>query len=176
MKPDVTQAAIAVMSKRHWSDVRAIYQVGIDTGHATFAPAPPPSWQAWQEVHLNELSLVALDDTVVLAWVALSPVSRRAVYAGVAEVSLYVTAAAMGRGIGRQLLNALVERSERANIWTLQAGGFPENLASLALHRGAGFEPVGLRRRIGKMTCGAFTGRWRDVLLLERRSSMTGIA
>ena len=164
------------MTERHWPDVRAIYQAGIDTGHATFATTPPASWDAWQEVHLNELSIVAMNGKIVLAWAALSPVSRRAVYAGVAEVSIYVASDAMGRGIGRQLLSALIERSEAANIWTLQAGVFPENEASLALHRGAGFEQVGLRRRIGKMAGGPFAGRWRDVLLLERRSSKVGIA
>ena len=164
------------MTERHWPDVRVIYQAGIDTGHATFATAPPASWDAWQDVHLNDLSIVAVNGMVVLAWAALSPVSRRAVYAGVAEVSIYVASDAMGRGIGRQLLSTLIERSEAVNIWTLQAGVFPENEASVALHRGAGFEPVGLRRRIGKMAGGPFAGRWRDVLLLERRSSKVGIA
>jgi L-amino acid N-acyltransferase YncA len=163
------------MTERHWADVRAIYQAGIDTGHATFATAPPASWDAWREVHLNDLSIVALNDTLVLAWAALSPVSRRAVYAGVAEVSIYVAPDAMGQGIGRQLLAALIERSEAANIWTLQAGIFPENESSLALHRGAGFDPVGLRRRIGKMASGPFANQWRDVLLLERRSATAGI-
>ncbi len=164
------------MTERHWPDVRAIYQAGIDTGHATFATAPPANWDAWQEVHFTNLSIVAVKGMVVLAWAALSPVSRRAVYAGVAEVSIYVASDAMGQGIGRQLLSTLIERSEAENIWTLQSGVFPENGASLALHRGTGFEPVGLRRRIGKMASGPFAGRWRDVLLLERRSSKVGIA
>jgi L-amino acid N-acyltransferase YncA len=176
VRSDTLKPAVAAMTERHWTNVRAIYQAGIDTGHATFAPEPPASWDAWREIHLNDLSIVALNGTWVLAWAALSPISRRTVYAGVAEVSIYVAPDAMGQGIGRQLLAALIARSEAANIWTLQAGVFPENAASLALHRGAGFEPVGLRRRIGKMVSGAFAGQWRDVLLLERRSAIAGIA
>lgn len=175
MKSDAAKAAVAAMTESHWPEVRAIYQAGIDTGHATFAPTPPANWETWLAVHLNDLSIVALQGTLVVAWAALSPVSRRAVYAGVAEVGIYVAAQATGQGIGRHLLAALVERSEANNIWTLQAGVFPENEASVALHRGAGFEPVGLRRRIGKMTGGPFAGRWRDVLLLERRSPRVGI-
>jgi L-amino acid N-acyltransferase YncA len=163
------------MTEFHWPEVRSIYQAGIDTGHATFAPAPPATWQLWQRDHLNDLSIVALLGTEVAGWASLAAVSRRAVYAGVAEVSIYVAPEWMGGGIGRRLLAALIERSEANNFWTLQAGVFPENAASLALHRSAGFEPVGLRRRIGNMTCGPFRGRWRDVLLLERRSTRAGI-
>jgi len=165
---------VAPMTESHWPEVRAIYQAGIDTGHATFAAAPPATWVAWQHEHLNDLSHVALDATMVLGWASLAPVSGRCVYAGVAEVSVYVAPESQGRRVGRQLLTALVERSEAKNFWTLQAGIFPENLASLALHRAAGFELVGRRRRHGKMDYGPLAGRWRDVLLLERRSDRIG--
>jgi L-amino acid N-acyltransferase YncA len=168
-------AAVLAMTELHWPQVRAIYQAGIDTGHATFAVAPQASWAAWQHDHLNDLSIVALIGTTAAGWASLAPVSGRCVYAGVAEVSVYVAPESMGRGVGRTLLAALIERSEANNLWTLQAGIFPENKASVALHRTAGFESVGLRRRLGKMTYGPFSGRWRDVLLLERRSASVGI-
>jgi L-amino acid N-acyltransferase YncA len=166
--------AVVTMTESHWAQVRTIYQAGIDTGHATFAPAPQANWADWQRDHLNELSIVALVGPTVAGWAALAAVSGRCVYAGVAEVSIYVAPESMGQGVGRTLLAALIGRSEASNLWTLQAGVFPENKASLALHRNAGFEPVGLRHRIGKMTCGPFSGHWRDVLLLERRSSLVG--
>jgi L-amino acid N-acyltransferase YncA len=162
------------MTEAHWPHVRAIYQAGIDTGHATFAAAPPATWAAWQQDHLKDLSLVVLRGPTVVGWASLAAVSGRCVYAGVAEVSVYIAPDARGRGVGRQLLAALIERSETNNLWTLQAGIFPENQASVALHRAAGFEPVGLRRRLGKMEYGPLAGRWRDVLLLERRSARVG--
>jgi L-amino acid N-acyltransferase YncA len=165
---------VDTMTGVHWPEVRAIYQAGIDTGHATFATAPPATWAAWQQDHLNDLSLVALQGTTVVGWASLAAVSGRCVYAGVSEVSVYIAPDARGRGVGRQLLAALIERSETNNLWTLQAGIFPENQASVALHRAAGFEPVGLRRRLGKMEYGPLAGRWRDVLLLERRSNCVG--
>jgi len=166
---------VSLMEERHWTSVHEIYQAGIDTGHATFESSPPASWERWQENHIHELSLVALVDGVVLGWAALSSSSDRCVYAGVAENSVYVAPAAKGRGIGRQLLDALIEGSEVRNIWTLQAGIFPENLASVALHKAAGFRPVGIRQRLGKMRHGPLAGQWRDVLSLERRSSRVGI-
>jgi L-amino acid N-acyltransferase YncA len=166
---------ISLMNKDHWSAVSAIYQAGIDTGHATFEASAPASWDAWQQHRLNELSLVALEGGVVRGWASLASASDRCVYAGVAEVSVYVAPQAQGRGVGRQLLGALIEHSEAKNIWTLQAGIFPENLASVALHQALGFETVGLRRRLGKMRHGPLAGRWRDVLSLERRSSRVGI-
>jgi L-amino acid N-acyltransferase YncA len=169
-----TAVAAQTMTEAHWPEVRAIYQAGIDTGHATFAAAPPSSWTAWQQDHLKDLSLVVLRGATVVGWASLAGVSGRCVYAGVAEVSVYIAAEARGRGIGRQLLAALIERSEMNNLWTLQAGIFPENQASVALHRAAGFEPVGLRRRLGKMQYGPLAGQWRDVLLLERRSLRVG--
>jgi L-amino acid N-acyltransferase YncA len=158
------------MTSDDWPNVRAIYLEGIATGNATFE-TDAPSWEAWDRAHVADLRLVARDaDGSVLGWVAVTPVSGRCVYAGVADLSVYVSAAARGRGVGRTLLTALIQSSERAGIWTLQAGIFPENAPSLALHRACGFRDVGRRERIGKMH-----GVWRDVLLLERRSVSAGI-
>jgi len=160
---------IEPMTAADWESVRTIYQEGIATGNATFE-TEAPSWDAWDRAHLAEPRLAARDDAGrVLGWAALTPVSGRCVYAGVGDLSVYVAAEARGRGVGRALLDALIESSERAGIWTLQAGIFPENAASLALHRGCGFRKVGRRERIGKLK-----GVWRDVLLLERRSSAVG--
>jgi L-amino acid N-acyltransferase YncA len=170
-----SSVTVGAMCEAHWPEVRAIYQAGIDSGHATFADSPPATWAAWQQGHLNDLSVVALDNDAVLGWASLARVSGRCVYAGVAEVSIYVATASQGRGVGRQLLSALIERSEAKNFWTLQAGIFPENAASTALHRALGFELVGLRRRLGKMSFGLFKDQWRDVLLFERRSNRAGI-
>lgn len=157
------------MTPDDWPQVRAIYLEGIATGNATFE-TDAPSWDDWDRAHVAEPRLVARDpDGPVLGWVAVTPVSGRCVYAGVADLSVYVSVAARGRGIGRALLQALIESSERAGIWTLQAGIFPENAPSLALHRACGFRDVGRRERIGKMH-----GVWRDVLLLERRSQSSG--
>lgn len=166
---------ITQMTEAHWEEVRAIYQAGIDTGHATFETSAPKDWPTWQEIHINELSLVAIDGGTVVGWAALTPVSGRCVYSGVAEVSVYVAPSARRGGIGSQLLATLIERSESKNIWTLQAGIFPENIASIELHRALGFESVGLRRRIGKMSHGPLAGQWRDVWLLERRSTRIGV-
>ena len=163
MKPNVR-----TMTTQDWSAVRAIYAAGIATEEATFQQAVP-DWQEWNDSHLVDCRLVAEDDRSTLGWAALSPVSSRCVYAGVAEVSVYVAERARGRGIGRTLLDALVAESERAGLWTLQAGIFPENAASISLHERCGFRVVGRRERLGEMK-----GRWRDVLLLERRSSTTG--
>ncbi len=175
MPPEFTAAFITAMEERHWNSVRTIYQSGIDTGHATFAALPPSGWEAWQRDHLNEYSVVAIGGETVLGWASLAPVSGRCVYSGVAEVSVYVDPPAAGRGIGTQLLGALIERSEARNVWTLQAGIFPENTASIALHESLAFDIVGTRRRLGKMTFGPLKGQWRDVLLLERRSARAGI-
>lgn len=149
--------------------VLAIFGEGIATGDATFETSPP-SWEAWDRGHLATPRLVAVKDDEVVGWAALSPVSARAVYAGVAEVSVYVAAAARGDGLGRRLLAELVEASEAAGLWTLQAGIFPENDASVRLHRALGFREVGRRERIGRHA----DGRWRDVLLMERRSDVVG--
>jgi L-amino acid N-acyltransferase YncA len=147
-----------------WPPVRAIYQAGIATGDATFETAAP-TWEAWDAAHLPGHRLLATDGDRVLGWAALAPVSDRCAYAGVAEDSIYVAPQAQGRGVGRALLDALVASAERAGIWTVQTGIFPENRASVRLHQACGFRVVGVRERIGRLH-----GRWRDVLLLERRS------
>jgi L-amino acid N-acyltransferase YncA len=144
--------------------VRAIFGEGIATGQATFE-TETPSWEHWDGAHSS--GLVSEEDGEVVGWAALAPYSERAVYAGVAEESIYVAERARGRGVGRTLLEELVRRSEQAGIWTLEAGVFPENRASVALHLGCGFRIVGVRERIGRLN-----GEWRDVLLLERRSEV----
>lgn len=147
-----------------WPAVRAIYEAGIATGDATFETAAP-DWPAWDAAHLADHRLVARDGGRVIGWVALAPVSDRCAYAGVAEDSIYIAPDAQGRGVGRALLAAVVASAERDGIWTIQTGIFPENRASVRLHRACGFRVVGLRERLGRLH-----GRWRDVLLLERRS------
>lgn len=154
----------------HWPDVRRIHREGIDTEEATFETEPPAEWRTFCEGHLPFGRVVAVSDDRVLGWAALTAVSDRCVYAGVAEVSIYVAAADRGRGVGSQLMRALIAEAEANGIWTLQAGIFPENEASVALHLGFGFRVVGRRERLGKLK-----GRWRDVLLLERRSASVGV-
>lgn len=156
------------MRPEDWEAVRAIYLDGIATGNSTFEQSAP-DWQTWDQGHLPYCRLVARAGSELLGWTALSPVSRRQVYAGVAEFSIYVAERARGRGIGAALLKALIDGSEREGIWTLQSGIFPENTASLELCRRFGFRVVGTRERIGCMA-----GRWRDVVLLERRSNIAG--
>ena len=160
--------AIVGLRPEDWERVRAIYLEGIATGHATLETAAPP-WEKWDADHLPRPRLVAREGATVLGWAALSPVSGRCVYGGVAEVSVYVAAAARARGVGRALLERLIPASEDAGIWTLQAGIFPENEPSLALHRRCGFREVGRRERLGKLGTA-----WRDVILLERRSRSVG--
>jgi len=160
---------ITAMTPADWPAVRDIYLEGIAAGNATFERAAP-DWERWDAGHLPACRLVARAEGSLAGWAALSRVSTRAVYAGVAEVSVYVTAAARGSGIGSALLNALVGESETAGFWTLQAGIFPENRASLAVHQKAGFRVVGIREHLG-----AQDGCWRDVVLLERRSKVVGI-
>lgn len=157
-----------MMWSEDWDAVRAIYLEGIATGNSTFEQTAP-NWQTWDQGHLQSCRLVARLGSEIIGWTALSPVSRRPVYAGVAEFSIYVAERARGRGIGAALLKALIESSEREGIWTLQSGIFPENTASLELCRRFGFRVVGTRERIGCMA-----GRWRDVVLLERRSDIAG--
>jgi phosphinothricin acetyltransferase len=156
------------MRRRDWPAVGSIFEEGIASGDATFETRVP-TWAEWDAAHLNEHRLVAYQGNAILGWAALSPVSGRCVYAGVAEDSVYVAAAARGRGVGTELLRTLVADSEAAGIWMLQAGVFPENRASLKLHHACGFRTVGLRERIGN-----HKGVWRDVLLLERRSAVVG--
>lgn len=157
------------MQPDDWPAVREIYGEGIATRNATFE-TELPDWEKWDSAHRKDCRFIAREGATALGWAALSPVSARQVYAGVAEVSVYVAAAARGRGVGKSLLRALVEGSEQSGVWTLQAAIFPENAASLALHKWLGFREIGLRQRIGKLG-----NRWRDVLLLERRSSKAGV-
>ena len=155
---------IRPLTADHWPAVKAIFEDGIAMGDATFETTAP-SWAAWDRDHLPGHRLVAAVGGQVVGWAALAPVSERCAYAGVAEDSVYVAATATGRGVGRALLERLVAGADAAGIWTIQAGIFPENRASLALHRRCGFRTVGVRERLGKLG-----GRWRDVVLLERRS------
>ncbi|WP_230976477.1 MULTISPECIES: GNAT family N-acetyltransferase [Georgenia] len=164
---------VVSMDARHWPAVEAIYAEGIAGGQATFEAATP-SWEAFDQGRLRAHRFVCLDDDAVLGWATVSAVSTRAAYAGVVEDSVYVAGAARGRGVGRLLLDALVRSTEEAGIWTLQSSVFPENLPSLALHLGAGFREVGIRRRIARMERGPFAGSWRDIVLLERRSPVVG--
>lgn len=167
----VQQADIIIqnLSAKYSTDILHIYQQGMDTGHATFQQHAP-SWDEWNESHLQAPRLGAFVDGALAGWAALSPTSSRCVYAGVAEESVYVGTEFGGKGIGFQLLRALITASEAEGIWTLTAGIFPENEASIKLHAKAGFKILGRRDRIGKMTFGPLSGQWRDVLSLERRS------
>jgi phosphinothricin acetyltransferase len=154
------------MQSEDWPAVRVIYGQGIDTGQATFETALP-AWAEWDQDHLAAPRLVVRQGATVQGWAALSPVSGRCVYGGVAEVSVYVADGQRGRGLGTMLLRALIDRSEAQGIWTLQAGIFPENEASIALHLACGFRLVGVRERLGQLA-----GVWRNVALLERRSEV----
>ena len=143
--------------------VAAIFADGIATGVATFE-TQMPSWEQWDAAHLPEHRFVAERDGEVAGWVAVVPYSRREVYRGVGEVSVYVAERVRGHGVGRALLEAVIESARNGGLWTLQAGVFPDNVASLALHRRLGFREVGVRERIGQLA-----GEWRDVVLLELR-------
>lgn len=156
-----------------WPAVRSIYAAGIATGQATFEEQVPDR-ESFVAAHPTRLRLVAAAGPEILGWAAGSPVSTRAVYEGVVEHSVYVGTAVRGRGIGRLLLRAFVASAEEQGIWTLQGSIFPENTASLALHLAEGFRIVGRRERVAKMTHGPQAGRWRDTLLVERRSSIAG--
>jgi len=159
---------IVNMRAEDWPAVEKIYRQGIATENATFE-TESPEWKNWNANHHAHSRLVARHEQRVLGWAALSPVSARRVYAGVAEVSIYIAEAARGKGIGKGLLSALIEQSEQNGIWTLQAGIFPENTASITLHKSCGFREVGRREKIGQLK-----GVWRDVILLERRSHLCG--
>lgn len=149
-----------------WDQVKVIYEKGIATGNATFQ-ASAPSWEEWDSSHLQNSRVVAEEDGKVIGWAALTPVSSRCVYAGVAEVSVYVDTNHFGKGVGYALLEQLVLLSETDGIWTLQSGIFPENISSLKIHEKAGFRILGQREKIGKQN-----GVWRDTVLLERRSKL----
>jgi len=158
---------IRELRSEDWPAVRAIYEEGIRSGDATFE-TETPSWEMWDAAH-PELRLVAERDGAVVGWAALSPASARRCYRGVGEVSVYVAEDARGAGLGRALLDELVTRSEQDGYWTLTAGVFPENEASVGLHKACGFREVGVRERLGELN-----GVWRDVVLLDRRSTLVG--
>jgi phosphinothricin acetyltransferase len=161
---------VELMRPQDWEFVRVIYLEGMATAQATFE-TEAPDWESWDAGHLPQCRLAARSGDGVLGWAALSPVSRREVYAGVAEVSVYVAASARGRGVGVALMRALIEASERHGVWTLQSSIFPENHASVALHLKHGFRDVGRRERIAR-----HHGVWRDTVVLERRSSVVGVS
>ncbi|HEV8685662.1 MAG TPA: GNAT family N-acetyltransferase [Gaiellaceae bacterium] len=162
--PTATAIELRNLRPSDWPEVASIFEAGIETRSATFE-TEAPLWDAWDESHYHEHRLVAVEDGRVVGWAALSPVSERCCYSGVAEGSVYVAPEAQGRGIGRMLLERLVADADRAGIWTIQTGIFPENTASVRLHVRCGFRIVGVRERLGKLD-----GAWRDVVLLERRS------
>lgn len=157
------------MLQTHWDKVKPIYKEGIATGIATFE-TEVPEWEIWERNHLENCRLIAFVKNNVVGWGALCAVSWRKVYAGVAEVSIYVAKAEQGKGIGKRLLQELIRESEQAGIWTLQAGIFAENAISIALHESCGFREVGLREKIGK-----FNSTWKDIMLMERRSKIAGV-
>jgi L-amino acid N-acyltransferase YncA len=170
----MSTATIRAMENCDGEAVVSIYQEGIETGHATFAESAG-SWENWDEGHIQNCHLVAEKDGVVVGWAGLSATSSRCVYSGVAETSLYVGSSARDQGLGQALMSALITTSEAANIWTLTAGIFPENESSIALHQKNGFQILGRRERLGKITHGPMAGQWRDVISLERRSEIAGI-
>jgi phosphinothricin acetyltransferase len=160
---------IKPMQQKHWKQVKEIYESGIATGIATFETTAP-SLEKWDDGHITFARLVAVENNEVVGWTALSPVSNRCVYGGVAEVSVYVAETHKGKGIGRLLLQNLITESERNGIWTLQAGIFTDNVASLKLHKKVGFRVIGHREKIGKIN-----DIWKDNYILERRSKIVGI-
>ncbi len=164
-----TGLVLRTMVPADWTYVADIYRQGIETGNATFQETIP-SWEEWDAGKINACRIVAAMDGTIAGWAALSPVSGRCVYAGVAEVSVYVSNAQRGRKIGTRLLERLIAESEQEGFWMLQAGIFPENTPSLKIHEALGFRRVGRREKIGKQN-----GRWRDILLLERRSRSVGV-
>jgi L-amino acid N-acyltransferase YncA len=160
---------IKTMEPHHWNEVRRIYEEGLSTGNATFQTSAP-EWEEWDKAHIESSRLIALDNGQMVGWTALTPVSSRCVYGGVAEVSIYVADSARGKGVGKILLKELIASSEAGNFWTLQAGVFPENIASIKIHEASGFRVIGKREKIGQMD-----GIWRDTILLERRSKTVGL-
>jgi len=155
------------MKPSDWEQVRSIYLEGLGSGNSTFE-TEAPSWEQWDKAHLQFARLVMRNGDEISGWAALSPISKRSVYRGVAELTVYVSESARGQGIGRALLEALIEESERNGVWALQASIFPENTASVKLHLRCGFREVGRRERIAMLH-----GIWRDTLLFERRSTKT---
>lgn len=160
---------IKPMQREHWEKVKQIYESGIATGIATFE-TNAPTWEKWNDGHLTFARLVAVENNEIMGWAALSPVSDRCVYGGVAEVSVYMADNHKGKGIGKLLLLNLISKSESNNIWTLQAGIFTDNIASVKLHENVGFRVIGHREKIGKLK-----NVWKDNFILERRSKTVGI-
>jgi L-amino acid N-acyltransferase YncA len=160
---------IIALLPEHWPGVKTIYEQGIATGQATFQ-TDSPTWEQWNASHLPHSRLVALRDNTVIGWAALTPVSGRCVYAGVAEVSVYIAPGYRGQKVGQTLLRALINSSEQHNLWTLQSSIFPENEASVHIHEKCGFRLVGYRDKIGQQH-----GIWRNTVILERRSTTVGV-
>ena len=160
---------IKQITEQYYSELARIYLSGIATGNATFQ-TDAPSWKDWDAAHLQSCRIAAFEGQHMLGWAALTPVSGRCVYAGVAEVSVYVDEVQRRKGIGSVLMDQLIKESETAGLWTLQAGIFPENTSSIKLHEQCGFRIIGYRERIGNMN-----GVWRNTIILERRSNVTGI-
>jgi phosphinothricin acetyltransferase len=165
-----TRIRLRRLANDDWGSVVDIYRQGIDSGHATFEQELP-TWEEWDDIHLKVCRIVAEVNAVVVGWGALLPVSGRSVYAGVAEVSIYVAVEHRGFGIGTRVLEELITESEQHGLWTLQASIFPKNIPSIKMHQALGFRTVGYREKIGKMH-----RTWRDTVLLERRSTSTGIS
>ena len=160
---------ISTMLPQHWEAVKTIYEQGIATGNATFQTTAP-SYQSWDDAHIKTCRLVATLNNEIVGWAALTAVSSRCVYEGVAEVSVYIATNARGKNIGSTLLQELITKSEQHNFWTLQSGIFPENKASIAIHEKNGFRHIGYREKISKMD-----NLWRDNVIMERRSTIIGI-
>jgi L-amino acid N-acyltransferase YncA len=160
---------IEKLSEKHWPEVKAIYESGVATGNANFSHTIP-DWDAWDKTHVKNCRLVTTENGVVLGWAALTVISDHCVFAGVAEISVYIAEASRGKGVGKKLLSELVKLSEQNNFWTLESRIFIENLASIKIHEENGFRIIGSRERIGQLN-----GVWRDTLLLERRSVKVGI-
>jgi phosphinothricin acetyltransferase len=157
------------MEASDWEAVSKIYLEGIATGFATFETSAP-SYETWDSAHMNACRIVAVENDKILGWAALSPVSSRCVYGGVAEVSVYVGKDSRGKGAGKILMKNLIKESEAAGLWTIQSGIFPENEGSIELHKKVGFRFIGKRERVGKLD-----GVWKDNLLFERRSTTIGV-
>jgi L-amino acid N-acyltransferase YncA len=157
------------MKKEDWNEVAAIYREGISTGNSTLE-TDAPEWEEWNERYMSDCRLVARTGNDVVGWIALIPASRKPIYRGVAEISLYVKESLRGQGIGKALLRAVIEESEKIGMWTLQGMILPENRQSIALCKGCGFREVGYREHIGQRE-----GIWRDVILMERRSKIVGV-
>jgi len=157
------------LNKKHWNQVAQIYREGIETGIATFE-TEVPNWEVWDASHLKSCRIVAKNNNEVVGWAALTSVSSRCVYGGVAEVSVYVSSKYRGQKIGTNLLEKLIEQSEKEGFWTLQSGIFAENKASIKMHQNAGFRIIGYREKIGKLN-----KLWKDNVILERRSKIIGI-